>query len=703
MLSTGNASSLLDGKSSVVDPKLLIGQRLGGYLITDYIEQGGMSRVYKGKKADASYDRIVAIKIINPSSFSYDTMAYFATEQQLLCRMNHPNICQMYDGDISDDGIPFIVMEYVEGQTLSDFSDLVTMSTSDKIDLFIKVVSAIQYAHQNYIVHRDIKPSNVLITEKNEVKLIDFGIAKVDDNLNSLKSKASPLTLSYASPEQTKGGRVSFSSDVYQLGLLMIFILTGDNILRIKDESTLEQVREGLEENAQYNVLKHFEDKSCVINYELLAMILKCLEVDVSKRYRNCDKLLEDLERFRDGGAISILSHSFLYRIKKAILRRKIVSMVSALTIVFILMGTLVYIKNINDARELERQSNEKLKSTNGVLFKILKSTNPLKTGDKEPSLSDSIIISSKEIIADDQISFSTKVSVFSALSLNLLDRGKVAEAKEIMYELVKDIEVVSSKAEALLFIEYGYVLHRSEIDNWISAKEYADKGFAFLEKKEDYEPAIWILTRMGAIYRDNEGISNIYMRKAYDKYMEWPNYKDNDFFINFIANYASMKNDWKSEDALFYINLSNEVSLNKYGEGHPRSIVPLHLKSTVYIRNSEFLKCYDSASKATKISREMNLTSLEWFTLQALSYCAFKVEDFELTKSSIERKLELDELVGRGKSDRTKYERCLLALEQITKNSSETLTDDISAKEVTVLDKNTISTLESCNDLPVY
>ena len=157
-----------------------IGRRFGPYEITELIGEGGMGRVYKALRADDEYDRTVAIKLLTAHGVANDLVERFRRERQILANLDHPNIARMLDGD-SVDGTPYIVMEFVEGLPIDRYSDEHRLSVTERLELFLDVCEAIEYAHSNLIIHRDIKPSNILVTESGEVKLLDFGIAKLLD------------------------------------------------------------------------------------------------------------------------------------------------------------------------------------------------------------------------------------------------------------------------------------------------------------------------------------------------------------------------------------------------------------------------------------------------------------------------------------------------------------------------------------------
>ena len=191
-----------------------------------------MGVVYLAKRADKIFSKPVAIKILRPETRDSGLHRRFDQEREIVARLDHPNIARLLDGGTTDDGLPYAVIEYVDGQPIDAYCDERRLNVSDRLSLLRTVCGAVQYAHQHLVVHRDLKPSNILVTPAGTVKLLDFGIAKVlDSGSNETRpgdtAGLRPLTPRYASPEQIAGGRISTSSDVYSLGVILYESLTG--------------------------------------------------------------------------------------------------------------------------------------------------------------------------------------------------------------------------------------------------------------------------------------------------------------------------------------------------------------------------------------------------------------------------------------------------------------------------------------------
>src|SRR5215475_4484129 len=220
----------------------LIGRKIGAYRIIGHCGQGGMAVVYLGERADQQSRKRVAIKMVSGWGTNKAIRQRFFNEQQTLAALDHPNIVKLLDGGTTDDGIPYLVMDFVDGVPIDKYCDLKRLPIPDRLELFRQVCSAIQYAHDRALIHRDLKPGNILITSDGAPKLLDFGVAKL---LNPEFMQAPlvtqtdwrPMTPDYASPEQLRGETVTRATDIYSLGVLLYELLTGHRPYRVRQHS----------------------------------------------------------------------------------------------------------------------------------------------------------------------------------------------------------------------------------------------------------------------------------------------------------------------------------------------------------------------------------------------------------------------------------------------------------------------------------
>jgi len=355
-----DAFSVLESRNA----KLSEGRRIGAYRIQRELGRGGMGSVYLCARADDEFQKLVAIKVIRRGLDTDDIIERFRSERQILARLDHTNITRLLDGGTTDDGLPYLVMEYIEGKPIDVYCDQYQLAIAERLKLFLGVCSAVAYAHQNLVVHRDIKASNVLVTKEGTPRLLDFGIAKLlahESGSGKLTETAlRPLTPEYASPEQVRGGATTTSSDVYSLGVLLYRLLTGHGPYNGPMSSRGEIERAICEEEPDKPSLavlkarrgaKEFEDgiasdavsKSRERVYGRLSrrlrgdldnIVLTALRKEPLRRYASVEQFAEDIKRHLAHFPVSARPDTHFYRVTKFMQRYK--AGVAAVTIVFL-------------------------------------------------------------------------------------------------------------------------------------------------------------------------------------------------------------------------------------------------------------------------------------------------------------------------------------------------------------------------------
>jgi serine/threonine protein kinase/Tfp pilus assembly protein PilF len=313
----------------------LIGTRIGRYTIEALIGKGGMGAVYRAVRED-DFRMQVAIKLLKRGTDTEAALRRFRAERQILARLQHPNIPRMLDGGATEAGLPYFVMEYVDGTPLLQYSAL--RSVRQRLQLFRQVCSAVQYAHQKLIVHRDIKPSNILVTTEGNPQLLDFGIAKLldpadDRSLGSLTTTGMRLmTPDYASPEQLRGQPVTPATDVYSLGAVLYELLTGRPAQRIQSSSLAQIQKEicDIDPRKPSELVKELDP-------DLDNIVLKALRKEPERRYASVQELADDIERLLNDMPVQARSEPRLYRCRKFLKRNRVHAMMAGLSIVGVL------------------------------------------------------------------------------------------------------------------------------------------------------------------------------------------------------------------------------------------------------------------------------------------------------------------------------------------------------------------------------
>lgn len=229
-------------------PPQMVGRRCGGYTLIRELGRGGMGVVYLAERSDEAFHRRAAIKLVLPPANSAAVLAQFQQEREILASLDHPNIAKLLDAGVTEEGWPFFVMEFVDGQPIDRWCDERKLTVSGRLTLFQYVIDAVRFAHQHLIVHRDLKPGNIFVTSGGAVKLLDFGIAKLlalrgPGEASATGTLAGMMTPAYASPEQVNGAVVTTASDVYSLGVVLYELLTGHKPYQLLNSAFQEMVR----------------------------------------------------------------------------------------------------------------------------------------------------------------------------------------------------------------------------------------------------------------------------------------------------------------------------------------------------------------------------------------------------------------------------------------------------------------------------
>ena len=378
-----------------------VGQIYGAYRIEKLIGRGGGSSVYLARRTDGKWDQEVAIKTLSRDIDTHDVLRRFLSERQILSALRHPNIATLLDGGETPEGLPYFVMEYIIGQPITDHCNANAVDLPGRLLLFQQVCEAIAYAHTHLVVHRDIKPGNTLVTRAGQVKLLDFGIAKLLSTDETAFSKAGTpqterhvrlMTPAYASPEQRSGKAITTASDVYQLGLLLTELLTGvanaRQSLGIVDEQHAAQRPSGLVKSGATNPPITPRE----LRGDLDWIILKSLEPDPERRYQSAGELLLDLENFLEHRPVTARASTATYSAKKFIRRRPALSIGLGLLLAAG-VGYVALLLHFN--AQLEQRQAEVLASANRanqvkeLLLEILSAPDPYTGQGKDTRISD--------------------------------------------------------------------------------------------------------------------------------------------------------------------------------------------------------------------------------------------------------------------------------------------------------------------------
>ena len=322
------------------------GNRIGPYRLLRRLGAGGMAEVWMAQRADGAFQRTVAIKLLfrHAGSSERDSFAQrFTRERDILASLNHPHIASLHDAGVTPAGQPWLALEYVEGDTLTAWCDAQQFGVTERVRLFRQVLLAVQHAHANLVIHRDLKPGNILVTAQGEVRLLDFGIAKLIEpeggalaDTELTRQAGRPLTLQYASPEQLTGQPLTTASDVYSLGVVLYELLCGERPyeLKVKSAAQVEQAILDMEPRAPSR--RTLADASAAargtttlalrkaLASDLDAIVLRALAKQPAQRYGSVEALRIDLDHWLAGEPVDARVPSAAYRVGKFVLRHRL-------------------------------------------------------------------------------------------------------------------------------------------------------------------------------------------------------------------------------------------------------------------------------------------------------------------------------------------------------------------------------------------
>jgi TolB-like protein/Tfp pilus assembly protein PilF len=332
-LSTENLDELADNtpvaftRPAPVQP---IGQRIGAYEIVREIGRGGMGAVYLAKRADGQFEKEVAIKLLKRGTDTDEILRRFRGERRILARLDHPNIARLLDAGTTDDGLPYFVMEYIKGVPITRYACEGQLSVAQRLQLFLKVCEAVQFAHQQRVVHRDLKPGNIFVRQDGEPKLLDFGIAKLlvtgDERTEQTLTAERRFTLVCASPEQARGETVTPASDVYALGALLYELLTDRPPHRFStphpSPAEVAQVI-GEQEPTRPSLSIYDNQVRRQLRGDLDKIVLMALRKEPARRYSSIAAFAEDIRRHVEGRPVRARPNTAAYLTTRFIVRHK--------------------------------------------------------------------------------------------------------------------------------------------------------------------------------------------------------------------------------------------------------------------------------------------------------------------------------------------------------------------------------------------
>ncbi|MEL6822742.1 MAG: serine/threonine-protein kinase, partial [Calditrichota bacterium] len=336
-------------------------------------EVAGWERCGWQKEVMRISSKKIAIKLLHSFRSSEAGMRRFSRERQILAGLNHPGIARLLDGGISDDKQPYYVMEHVDGMPIGRYTQQNKLTIPERLELFKKACEAVKYAHQKLVIHSDIKPEHIMVNAEGQVKLLDFGLARLSEQQNSATQNLQLFSPAYASPEQIVGNLLTTSTDVYSLGVILYELLTGKPPYDLKDRTALQALKVVTETIPQKPSI--YDRK---IADDLNIICLKALEKQPEERYVSIEAFLDDLQRFMDGLPISAQQkgYSYSYRIRKYVSRNFAATLLTLAAIAALVLTILFYTLQLQQERSAAIEELKRAESLNRFFQELFETDN---------------------------------------------------------------------------------------------------------------------------------------------------------------------------------------------------------------------------------------------------------------------------------------------------------------------------------------
>lgn len=448
--------------------KAMLGRRIGVWRVQDSIGSGGMGSVYLVERADGDFRQQGALKLIRAGWDADQLLERFRAERRILAGLNHPGIASLLDGGETDDGAPYLVMEYVDGQAIGSYCDARQLGINERLRLFLAVADAVAHAHRNLVVHRDLKPSNILVDRDGRVKLLDFGIAKfLERDAESTGTGQRLFTPGYAAPEQVRGEPVTTSVDIHALGLLLYTLLTGRRAYgktastpAAYEHAVLSQLptrpsHSAIDDDEEAERLAHARQLSparlgAALRGDLDAIVMKALRKEPDERYPSVDAMRADVERHLAHEPVQARRGDLRYRMRRFVRRHALAVSLSALALVSLLLGLGAALWQAHQA-ELARQHAQRQATIAQAVADFMTNTfalaDPAKASVRDPSARHLLDRGLQRIDEQSDLDRNTRAALLHAIGLAYSSLHDRAKAYEVLLHAAQHVDAGADPA----------------------------------------------------------------------------------------------------------------------------------------------------------------------------------------------------------------------------------------------------------------
>ena len=593
----------------------------GSYRIVRELGRGGMGTVYLAERAGKQFQQEVALKVVKRGMDSDLVLQRFLRERQILARLQHPGIARFFDGGRTDGGQPYFAMEYVPGQPLTEFCDAHRLGVEARLQLFLEVCEALQYAHRNLVVHRDLKPSNILVTEPGEtpsgggrVKLLDFGIAKLlgedeDPSTDTLTQTGMPLmTPEYAAPEQVRGEPVTTAADVYALGVILYELLSGhrphlfagrsrEEIARaLQDDDPLPPSAavargKGEREAGAHGPLTTDRLRRRLAG-DLDTITLTALRKEPGRRYASAEALAEDVKRHLAGLPVLARKDSAAYRLQKFVRRNRLAVSALALVLLSLTAGlglSVVQAKKARDERdraqlERERAQLEARKAESAVEFlvRVFEVADPRETGGEVLTAHEILTQGSQLVESELAGQPEVQATLDDAIGRVYVGLGRLVEARHAFERSVSRWKEEVGPHHAEVALGMARLANVSRLEGDYAGAEPRFREVLALQRElhgTDHEDIASTLDQLGLLVladgRAEEAVPLLEEALEMRRRVFWPEHRDVAVSLNNLAGaFASMQ---RHDEAIVLFREAIAIWREVIGPKHPDVAVAMN------------------------------------------------------------------------------------------------------------------------------
>ncbi|KAF5059853.1 Serine/threonine-protein kinase PknD [anaerobic digester metagenome] len=586
-------------------PELATGDRLGNYRVASFLAKGGMSMVYLADRADGQYEQRVVIKCMTTNAFGPAASIPQIGEQQILARLRHPAIATLYDAGFTPDGIPYFVMEFIDGLPVDEWINHRNLNLNQILKIFEQIAGAVAYAHSHLILHLDLKPTNILVDSNGQVKLLDFGIATgFAAGKSSQRSFAG--TPAIAAPEQLRGEPVSAATDVYQLGMLLHKLISGNYPL-----AEAASLSEGFTRFNPQSLIREPEIASG-IRPEISAIIGKCLGKNPEERYTSPAELLRDIRNYQQHYPVTALPNSLKYRAFKYYQRHRTQVISITLIMLSLITGTVISLWQAGQAkaqRDLAVKSEEVSTATRNFLLDLFMAAHPSKTkGDTMTVFQflDRGYMEAENYKGSPEIKLEMLTTI-GKLYRSLGDYRKSKDVLDKVYAMAKD----SSLPLSLSYVQaiQQLALYQRDMGNYDSASSIMKQVFrlysliGYPAKDSLYTAS---LKYHAYIYRSLENIDSAtaLIRKtiALEEQI-WPDRNNINLAESYYILGVIQRNQGQFDEAITNISRSLELCEDIMGTYFPGTIANLNMLASTYNQAGNPAEALESGRRAKDIA----------------------------------------------------------------------------------------------------